>query len=601
MTPVDSTVNIGNITASGNISVTAGSTSQATTNLKLVGDLTASGIVNLQANGSILNSAGADITANEAVLQTDASIGADVMPFQLTVGQLAASAPGGIYISNMGPLVIGVVAPLAGLNSAGPIALTNADGPLTVEQNVAAGGNINFVTQDESGLGSDYFVLTNEAAIGTSAGSVILANDDSTFIQPGTAISSIGTVSIYSDFSSTNPSGTTESIEGGISAKLLMLFDGNDPDTIVLNRPTSDSTPTTIWTGTNPSDSLQVIVFTGSLEVNHTSGYGTEGVIPSLASSASLATFGMTVTFTATLPAAATGTVEFLNNGVSIGSGDLINGTASLVTNLLPVGYQSITAVYGGDNNFLAGSSEPVSLSVLPADSDVDLTSPGPSPFGAPVTFTASVDPLATGTVTFYVDGTDLGSGTLSGGIATVSTGTLAVGSHIVTAAYSGDLNFNSAASQLLTQIISQASTTVTISSTIDPSISGEQFALSAAVNSTNNSGVSAPTGAVTFMEGDTVLQSLAGLAPGQYTFTASYAGDSNYLPSISAPFVQTINEAVTTVYISHLGGGPSGDCGHRSGPYQWQLRRNRLQRIRDGRCRIGRFEFGGDCQPRQL
>ncbi|SMH71877.1 Ig-like domain-containing protein [Candidatus Nitrosotalea okcheonensis] len=47
----------------------------------------------------------------------------------------------------------------------------------------------------------------------------------------------------------------------------------------------------------------------------------------------------------------------------------------------------------------------------------------------------------ATGTVTFSIDETPQAPVTISGGTATLATSTLSVGSHSITAAYSGDTN----------------------------------------------------------------------------------------------------------------------------------------------------------------
>ena len=76
-------------------------------------------------------------------------------------------------------------------------------------------------------------------------------------------------------------------------------------------------------------------------------------------------------------------------------------------------------------------------------------SSANPSVFNQSVTFTATVTPVSgsgtpTGTVQFQADGANLGSAvTLNGGVATVSTSSLTVGTHPITAAYSGDANFD--------------------------------------------------------------------------------------------------------------------------------------------------------------
>jgi hypothetical protein len=77
------------------------------------------------------------------------------------------------------------------------------------------------------------------------------------------------------------------------------------------------------------------------------------------------------------------------------------------------------------------------------------ISSANPSIVGQAVTFTATVSAVTgagtpTGTVQFKVDGANLGTPVaLSGGSASISTTALAIGTHTVTAEYSGDDNFN--------------------------------------------------------------------------------------------------------------------------------------------------------------
>jgi hypothetical protein len=100
--------------------------------------------------------------------------------------------------------------------------------------------------------------------------------------------------------------------------------------------------------------------------------------------------------------------------------------------------------------------------------------SPGATSFGQSVTFTATVTANApgsgtpTGTATFYdaTFGNTLGTVNLSGGQASVSSSTLAVGTHTITVSYGGDANF----------LTSQGSTTVSIVSAayvLNPTLSG--------------------------------------------------------------------------------------------------------------------------------
>ena len=73
------------------------------------------------------------------------------------------------------------------------------------------------------------------------------------------------------------------------------------------------------------------------------------------------------VTLTATVVAATgagtpTGTVEFLVNGLSVGTGTLASGKATLVTKDFPLGNDTLTAVYQGDSNFTASTSAGVAI-----------------------------------------------------------------------------------------------------------------------------------------------------------------------------------------------------------------------------------------------
>lgn len=83
-----------------------------------------------------------------------------------------------------------------------------------------------------------------------------------------------------------------------------------------------------------------------------------------------------------------------------------------------------------------------------------------PSNVGQPVTFTATVTAdapgsgMPTGLVTFYDDGVSIGTGTLSGGVATFTDSSLTAGSHTITVSYDGDTDFLSSDSGSLVQIV---------------------------------------------------------------------------------------------------------------------------------------------------
>jgi hypothetical protein len=105
-----------------------------------------------------------------------------------------------------------------------------------------------------------------------------------------------------------------------------------------------------------------------------------------LVSSPSSEVGGQSVTFTATVTSTAggtpTGTVTFFLNGTtSLGTGALNgSGVATLATTALAVGSPSITASYGGDANYAASTSAPLTENVILA---------GFAPISAPPPVTA--------------------------------------------------------------------------------------------------------------------------------------------------------------------------------------------------------------------
>ncbi len=106
----------------------------------------------------------------------------------------------------------------------------------------------------------------------------------------------------------------------------------------------------------------------------------------------------------------------------------------------------------------------------------------------------AAVTSGATGTVTFHDGTTALGAGTISSGVATLTTSSLAAGTHSITAQYGGDANYNGAVSTPLSQTVNQASSTVALASSLNPSTFGTSVTLTATVTA-------GATGTVTFDE----------------------------------------------------------------------------------------------------
>jgi hypothetical protein len=153
------------------------------------------------------------------------------------------------------------------------------------------------------------------------------------------------------------------------------------------------------------------------------------------------------VTFTATVTCSVspTKTVTFKYGGIVLGKALLSGNTATLSTSGLEAGTDAITGVYSGDSN-CAGSTSPVLGQVvnIAATTESLSSSQNPSAVGQAVTLTATVSASAgvpTGKVKFMRGAVGLGTVTLSGGVATVTTTTLPAGSDPITANYLGTTN----------------------------------------------------------------------------------------------------------------------------------------------------------------
>ncbi len=231
--------------------------------------------------------------------------------------------------------------------------------------------------------------------------------------------------------------------------------------------------------------------------------------------------------------------------------------TIKAANGILPDATQSFTLIVQKDTPTLQLSPAPAS----------------PSTFGQSVTFTlavSSTNGTPTGTVQFKLDGSDLGTPvTLSSGSAELSTAALAVGTHSITAVYSGDASFSGATSDPLSYTVVKATPTLQLSAAPpSPSTYGQSVTFTLAVSSKAGT----PTGTVQFKQGSTNLGapvalsggsaalSTAALAAGPYSITAVYSGDANFEGATSAALDYTVNAAATTTALTlAVGSGPLG------------------------------------------
>ncbi len=258
-------------------------------------------------------------------------------------------------------------------------------------------------------------------------------------------------------------------------------------------------------------------------------------------------------------PTSSTGTITFSDGAVTIGQSTLVSGIATFTTATLTPGIHTLTAAFPGNATFDPSQSPTLSIEIdLNATTITLAANPATAAYGAPLTLTASVEPAtATGFVTI-LDGTQtLGQVTLANGTATFTATNLTPGAHTLTALYSGDTNDLASSTSIATQI-TLAPSAVTLAQIPATITFGTPITLAASVSPT------AATGTVTFLDGNAILAqipvtngaasiSVATLAPGLHSITASYSGDSLHTPSTSAAITTTITPIPATITLAAL------------------------------------------------
>ncbi len=245
----------------------------------------------------------------------------------------------------------------------------------------------------------------------------------------------------------------------------------------------------------------------------------------------------------------------FLNNG----DGTFQTSTTVFGLGWIPAALIAVDVNGDGALDLVSADSGGRSASVLLNGRGTFLTfasSPQSTSYGETITLSATVkqsvkwEPAPTGTVNFLDSGTLLGSASLTGGTATFSTSTLSAGHHTFSAVYSGDTNFQSHASTTVAQSVSTATTSVTLTSSPNPSVANQSVTFTATVTP-ENSGT--PTGNVTFFDGTQSLTTvpLAGdnatftttaLVSGTHNITVQYGGDQNFSGNTSTSVIQVVS-----------------------------------------------------------
>jgi streptogramin lyase len=394
-------------------------------------------------------------------------------------------------------------------------------------------------------------------------------------------ITTSGTVTSYTDPSISSPLGITAGPDG----TLWFTNKGNN----TIGRITTSGTVTSY---TDPSISSPLGITAGpdgalwfTNKGNNTIGRITTGgtvtsygVIPSattLAAAPNPSIYGQSVTFTATVsPSDGGGTARFSADGNPIPGCSsrplsLVSGSdyqATCTTSALAGGGHVIEASYSGDTHY-SDSSATITQTVNQQATTTTLSSePNPAVYGQAVTFTAAVSPTdGPGTVSF-----SRGTGTNKTALCPDQSLTLVAGSYqasctisslsaatyTITAAYSGNPNYGGSTATVQ-QSVNKIPTATGVSSSVNPSRSGQGVAFTATVTSADGAGT------VTFWyAGNTIagctsepLQQSAGqykancatssLPAGTDKVKAVYSGDKNSFGS-TGTVSQVVNRIPT-------------------------------------------------------
>jgi hypothetical protein len=142
-------------------------------------------------------------------------------------------------------------------------------------------------------------------------------------------------------------------------------------------------------------------------------------------------------------------------------------------------------------------------------------------------------------------------------------------GTVVVTTSQAGNISYTAAPTVSRTIVISEATPTVSLISSANPTLIQNAVTLSATVSSA----VGTPTGTISFLDGTTVLGSVAllsggatfttsTLSAGSHQITAVYSGDTNFVTLISASLTENVQD-----FSLNIAGSPGASASQTVSP----------------------------------
>src|ERR1700728_736603 len=459
------------------------------------------------------------------------------------------------------------------------VLLGNGDGTFqpATSYSLTSNDGESIVLGDVNGDGKLDIVVVLQCADNTCSGgavNVLLGNGDGTF-QPAVAYSSAGVYAV---------GGAIGDVNGDGKADIVLINDCNDNNTcangtaaVLLGNGDGTFQPAVLYsTGGQSANSMQLADINGDGKLDivaenrcaSNSNCSTGSLVVLLGNGDGTFQTGIATVMNSQFFFSQTLVVADFNGDqkldVAFGGADTFllgngDGTFQAPMSLGTSGNSTVVADFNGDGRpDLAIGGVTILLNISDGFKVLTTTavnsSSNPSSFGQSVTFTATVTPQVpgnpTGTVTFTDGATQLGQVTLADGVAAYTTSALGIGSHSITASYSGDSNDGVSTSTTLSQVVAIASTTTALSGAPNSANVGQGVTFTATVTP-SSSGM--PTGSVSFYDGGTLLGS-SGLSAGVATYSTSslsaathsiiavYSGDDDYSSSTSG----TLSELVS-------------------------------------------------------
>ncbi|HEY1964043.1 MAG TPA: Ig-like domain-containing protein, partial [Acidobacteriaceae bacterium] len=248
--------------------------------------------------------------------------------------------------------------------------------------------------------------------------------------------------------------------------------------------------------------------------------------------------------------------------------------TASGIALPPATGVAQVVASYPGDKNYQPSTSAAVALTAAQGSSQGKVTaSSNPAPYGTSETLTATVTGsgvIPTGSVTFFDGAGQLGTQSLTKGVATFVTTAFAVGSHSIAVSYGGDSNYTASTSPVLNLVVQKGPPAISITPSFASILSTQALNMQIIVagttgNPTPQGSVAASSdtyssAATTLSNGVATITIPAGsLAVGNDTLTITYtptaASAGSYTSATQSALVSVIQigSAAATVGVTPL------------------------------------------------